>query len=175
MSCSLPAQEDEVGTYVEKPAIAFFIRNRLVEGHEEWETGTVWNDILHLYFTADAGYSTGPEMSLGGERAGLSTIHIIFDTEASEKKFLIVEYRAPGLENQDTIWMEAVRQLQQYLAGITSHQHRKYGVVAIGKTVRFFEWVDDKLIDFQNDGTVYHIDLQCKTVTARLEYFRDHH
>jgi hypothetical protein len=160
---------------MEKPTLAFLIKNRLVKGQPEGETTRVWNDILHLYFKTDDGYTTGPEMTFGAGRADLFTAHIVLDARAEEKTFLIIECKSPGKETQDGVWEEGVRQLSGYIANIKPSKRRKYAAIAIGKTVRFFEWVGKRLVDFRGDGTIYYIDRQCQTVTERLAYFRDHH
>ncbi|KAI1111548.1 hypothetical protein F5Y14DRAFT_464449 [Nemania sp. NC0429] len=176
MRYSLPAQEDQTGTYMDNPSIEFFIRTRLVKGHPEGETSRVWTDILRLFFLVRDSYSIGPEMTLGGGRADLFISHVIFNERTTEKKFLVVECKAPGKETQDSIWDAGAEQLAGYLEGIQKgNNDRKFGAIAVGKFVRFFEWKRNVLVDFDNDGTIYHIDRQCQTVSARLRYFRDHH
>lgn len=160
---------------MENPALSFLIKNRLVKGQPEGETTRIWNEILHRVFAAEDGYTTGPEMQFGAGRADLFTAHVILDVRAFEKKFLIVECKLPGKEGQGSIWELGANQLAGYLASITSARYRRYGAIAVGKAVRFYEWVDEELVDFQSDGTVYYIDRQCQTVTARLAYFRDNH
>ena len=45
----------------------------------------------------------------------------------------------------------------------------------MGKMVRFFKWVDDSLLNLDDDSAKFHIGRQCKTVTAKLEDIRDNH
>ena len=79
------------------------------------------------------------------------------ESRNSLKKFLIVECKAPDLEGPGSVWGEGARQLQEYLSTITGN-HRKFGAVAVGRYVRFYELVDVDLVDFE--GT-------CWTVNAR--------
>lgn len=150
------------------PTIAWLIENRLTPKHTEAETSRVWDDILHDYFKSAEGYSTGPEMQFGSGRADLFTAHIVLEGRAQEKKFLIVECKHPGDESQGGLWRTGTQQLQNYLRRIPTSRHRKFGAVAVGKTVRFYEWVNGALVDFENDGPIYYLDRQCQDVTRVL-------
>lgn len=97
-------------------ALEWVIKTRLVKGNPEGETTRVWDDILHDYFKARDGYSTGPEMMIGKGFADLFTAHIVLDSRYNEKKFLIVECKAPGLEGQNHVWEEALIELRKYLS-----------------------------------------------------------
>ena len=112
-------------------------------------------------------------MMLGKGFADLFTAHIVLDTRYNERKFLIVECKAPGLETQDAVWTEASIQLRTYLSAIHGN-HRKYGAIAIGKVVRFYEWTND-LIDFNGDDGIYYLDRQCQSISQKLEYFKKNH
>ena len=100
-----------VSQYMGIPSLEWLIKNRLVKGQPEGETARVWNDILHTCFPVEDGYSTGPEMSINGGKADLFTAHLVLDKQWHEKKFLIVECKAPGLESQDSIWEAGVNQI----------------------------------------------------------------
>lgn len=154
------------------PTIAWLIENRLTPKHTEAETSRVWDDILHDYFKSAEGYSTGPEMQFGSGRADLFTAHIVLEGRAQERKFLIVECKHPGDETQPNVWTTGVRQLRNYLETIPTSRHRKFGAIAVGKTVRFYEWVDRTLVDFDNNGSIYYIDRQCQDVTRVLEVIK---
>ncbi|KAI1475137.1 hypothetical protein F4774DRAFT_398138 [Daldinia eschscholtzii] len=172
MAYRLPEQEEKEGTYLESlPYMEALIKNRLVKGKPEGETSRVWDDILHLCFPGGQNFSVGPEMTLGGGKADLFAAHFVLEPRLLEKKFLIVECKAPGLESRDDIWLEAAGQLRIYLGGVRG-THRKFGAIAVGKCVRFYEWIDSDLQDIAN-GDIYWIDRQCKTVTEHLNYFRE--
>ncbi|KAH7324415.1 hypothetical protein B0I35DRAFT_458164 [Stachybotrys elegans] len=174
MSYRLPEQEATDGTYMAISTIAWYIKNRLVPGRPEGETSRVWNTILNHLFKPEDGYTTGPEMSFGPGRADLFTAHLVLDVRFTEKKFLIVECKKPGDESQDSTWSEAKGQLQDYLGNITS-KNRKFGAIAIGKVVRFFEMTGSGLVAFEGDDKYYYIDRQCQSVTRKLLYFRENH
>jgi hypothetical protein len=94
---------------------------------------------LTEYFKHTDGYTTVPEMLLVTGKPDLFTTHPVLDERHNEKKFLVVECKAPGLESQDSVWDEAVKQLQRYLLGIKSRNHRKFGAIAVGRVVQFYE------------------------------------
>ncbi|KAF4467051.1 hypothetical protein FALBO_6086 [Fusarium albosuccineum] len=174
MAFRLPAQEDTAGTYLESlPYLSSLINLRLAKGQPEGETARIWDDILHNVFPGKDNYSTGPEMLMGAGRADLFTAHLVLDTRFQEKKFLIVECKASGLETQNDIWATGVEQLEQYLGSISGH-HRKFGALAVGKCVRFYEWKDGVLHDMA-DGEIFYLDRQCRTVMRHLVYFRENH
>ncbi|KAM0415939.1 hypothetical protein ACHAPT_013092 [Fusarium lateritium] len=174
MAFRLPAQEDQAGTYLESiPYMSGLIKTRLVPGNPEGETSRVWDDILHDVFPSRENYSTGPEMSLGQGQADLFTAHVVIDTKFNERKFLIVECKAAGLETQTSVWGMGVEQLQQYLGAVRGNQ-RKFGAIAVGKCVRFYEWKDGELQDL-SEGQILYIDRQCQSVMHQLVYFRENH
>jgi hypothetical protein len=74
-----------------------------VKGQLEGETTRVWDDILHNYFKSREGYSTGSELMIGRGFADIFTAHIVLGTRYNEKKFFIVECKAPGLETRDAV------------------------------------------------------------------------
>jgi acyl-CoA synthetase (AMP-forming)/AMP-acid ligase II len=92
----------------------------------------------------------------------------------NEKKLLIVECKAPGLEGQGEIWFNATQQLEGYLKAITT-TNRKFGAIAVGKYVRFYELTDGVLAAFGNDSDYYLLDRQCQSITAKLAYFKANH
>jgi hypothetical protein len=159
---------------MEFEAILWLIKHRLVAGQPEGVTSRVWNSILTHIFTLKDGYTTGLEPTFGEDAEDPFLAHLVLNVEHSEKKILIVESKAPGLEDRKSIWTDGVNQLEQYLATMRT-TNRKFGAIAVGRLVQFFEMVGSNLIYFQDDGTQYHIDRQCQSVTNKLEYFRDNH
>lgn len=153
--------------------IQWLIKNRLVAGQPEGETSRVWNCILNFVFPVDEGFSTGPEMPLRGNSADLFTAHMVYsDSGHEDRKFLVVECQAPGTELQADAWKEAADQLRTYAQGL-SHNDKRFGVIAIGKAVRFYEMDGHGLKDYQDDGGIYRLDRQCQTVTQKLLSFKD--
>ncbi|KAK4155083.1 hypothetical protein C8A00DRAFT_32074 [Chaetomidium leptoderma] len=170
----LAAQEDVAGTYMENPYTAGAIQDYLVKGQPEGMTSTIWNTLLKKYFPDAEGYLTKPEMVFGDGKADLYTAHIVHGARKSLQKFLIVECKTAGLETQRSIWKEGANQLERYLRSIKG-DHRKFGAIAIGKHVRFYELIDTFLVDFDDDGEIYLLDRQCQSVSGKLIYFRDNH
>src|SRR6266487_4483485 len=105
---------------MENQTIEWLIKNRLAGGQLEGETSRVWNSILQIEFPVSAGYATGPETQIQGRRPDLFTAHVVFENQAKEYKFLIVECKAPRLVTQDGIWAGALEQLNSYLSGIST-------------------------------------------------------
>lgn len=137
----------------------------------------VWNMILGRVFPESENFAVGPEMSLGGGRADLFAAHHVFEPKAREAKFFIVECKAPGKESQTGIWNEAWDQLITYLSGIhPKHAGRRYGAIAVGKGVRFYEWISNPgtLRDLSLTGSqeMLYLDRQCRTVTDHLMHIR---
>ncbi|KAG7104466.1 hypothetical protein HYQ46_002077 [Verticillium longisporum] len=134
MAYRLPAQEEKKGTYLEYSTLEWAIKNRLTNGQPEGETSRVWNVILNKVFQIEDGYMTGPEMLLKGGRADLFTAHVVFNSRHEEKKFLVVECKAPGRETEDELWIEAAAQLARYLKSFKP-RNRLYGATANGKAL----------------------------------------
>lgn len=138
------------------------IENRLTPKQIEAETPRVWDDILHDYFRAADGYSTGPEVQFGSGHADLFMAHVILEGRAREKKLLVVECKPPGGGTQSGVWRTGADQLQDYLANIPPSPHRKFRAIAVGKMVRFYELVHGMLVDFENNGSIYYLGRQCQ-------------
>jgi hypothetical protein len=156
---------------MEIPVIEWIIRNRLVQGQPQGQTASVWYNILHQYFKASDGFATGPEMLVNdNNQADLFTAHSVLDTRTDEKKIFLVACRAPGLDRQDGIWEQGLDQLERYLGNIHG-TYRKFGAIAIGKVVRFYEWKNGAVADF-GDGSQFYLDGQCQSVSQHLNYFR---
>lgn len=53
-------------------------------------------------------------------------------------------------------------------------QRRKFGALAVGRLVQFFEYCEttDGGIALGGDETLYYVDLQCQTITSKLAYVR---
>ncbi|EGY21646.1 uncharacterized protein VDAG_03086 [Verticillium dahliae VdLs.17] len=131
---ALPSQEEKKGTYLEYSTLEWAIENRLTNGQPEGETSRVWNAILSKIFRIEDGYMTGPEMLHEGGRADLFTAHIVFNPMHEEKKFLVVECKAPGRETDDDLWAEAADQLARHLKSFKP-RNRLYGAIANGKAL----------------------------------------
>ncbi|CRK25037.1 hypothetical protein BN1708_014110 [Verticillium longisporum] len=176
---ALPSPEEKKGTYLEYSTLEWAIENRLTNGQPEGETSRVWNAILSKIYRIEDGYMTGPymtgpEMLHEGGRAGLFTAHIAFNPMHEEKKFLVVECKAPGRETDDDLWAEAADQLARHLKSFKP-RNRLYRAIANAKAVRFYELNDGNLVDFQNDGQILWLDRQCQSVMRKLLFFRDNH
>lgn len=110
-------------------------------------------------------------MQFGSGKADLFTAHLVFEPRAHEK--IIVECKAPGEEIKTSTWDEGVRQLRLYLGAIPiNSQHRRFGPIAIGKTVRFYERTNRQLFDYNNDGSIRYLDRQCQDITTILQQIK---
>lgn len=163
---------------MDNESTAWLIKNCLVPGQLEDEA-LVWSTILSIEFPLTAGYHTGPETRINDSRAVFfTTAHIVFGNRVQEFKFLIVECKRPATERQDQVWEDAGTQVTAYLSGIASSSPsgRKFGAVAVGKVVRFYEWdKESKSLTALANGAYFYIDRQCKTVVEWLRFFRDNH
>ncbi|KAI9840877.1 MAG: hypothetical protein M1837_001256 [Sclerophora amabilis] len=179
MSFRLPAQEPEDGTYMgTSRTINWAIRNRLLPGYPEGETGRVWNAILSKYFPDREGYATGPDMAKVTGRLALLTSHIVDITADRDYGLLVVECKAPGFETEDGVWREAVAQVESFLRRFAaSHQRRVFGAISVGKAVKFYEWdrTSEQVRNVAGDNAMFYLDLHCQTVSDWLIYFRENH
>ncbi|KAI6087575.1 hypothetical protein F4821DRAFT_236124 [Hypoxylon rubiginosum] len=153
------------------PFLEFLIENRLVKGGTEGDTSAIWNNILWAYFTARDNYAIGPETFLSSRGVSLSVARFIPENNWEELTFFNVACMGPGLEAEETIWEDAAAQLGKDLAGI-SGKHRKYGAVAVGRYIRFYEWKGGKLFSIA-DSQTFRLDRQSKAITDQLLYFRE--
>ena len=126
-------------------------------------------DVLQM----TEGYAPGPEW-LRGEN-GEADVHLawrVLDIKSPETPFLIVILKPAGSETYWGAWDWAVDQINKYFKSI-GPEDKGYGAVATGKGVRFYEWYNEAVSDFEDDGTNYYLDRQCETVVKKLQYFKD--
>lgn len=148
------------------------IENRLIEGESEGPTATVWNQIFHQVFPSREYYITWFEWNSNDSGLDVFASQLVKDSIWYERKFLIVECKAPGIEGQEAFDEE---RLTRDLAAIATPEkdHRKFGAIAIGKAVRLYEYkATEGLKPLENDVTIYYFDRHCQTVTRKLEYIR---
>ena len=150
---------------MELPIIEWYIENRLTNGNPEYETARVWNLVLNRILKFGDGYSTGFETM-----AGISTNHLALEVKLREKIVFVIKCIAPDTETKLPILQEQADQLKDYLKAIKTHR-RKFGAIAAGKTVRFYELRDGDLVDFEDDSSTYYLDRQCASVSRKLGLF----
>lgn len=175
MAPELPKQESEAGTYMEIPVIRFIVVDRLVNlNGQPGNTNTIWLSILSRCFDVHDGYSPGPGYAFEAGRGHSFAYYLVKNCfSPPENRFLLVECSTPGNEAEPGIWSDAADKLKEHLSGVVPSE-RIYSAIAIGRIVRFYEWEDGSLRDFQNDNTGYYIDLQCQSITQRLNCIRGH-
>lgn len=150
---------------MDDPTINWYINN-----HAEGATSRVWNIILSTYFPLSEGYTTGPEMSITG-----NSTHLALSTTSCELKFLVVECVAPRFDTQSSVWEDGLNQLEDNLAAIFHrNRNRVFGVIAVGKVVKFYEWdrVGERAHGMAGGDALFYLDRQCKL--KYLTYFRKH-
>lgn len=162
--------------YMEHTMIADAIKYDLVSSEDESTTKGVWMNILTTHFTINEGFWTRPEQLLSeGGKAALLTAHVVRGQSGHRSVFLVVECGALGDERQDSTRIEATDQLKRHLGSIVG-RHRKFGAAGVGKVVRFYELLDGKdLVDFDDDGSIYHLDRQCRSVCDKLDFLQRNH
>ncbi len=156
---------------METPFVADAIQDYLVEGQPHAMTSMIWNALLATYFPSSDGYFTGLEMQIGNGRADLFTAHVVHKAKESVGKFLVVECKSSGHETEGGMLEAGTDQLERYLRAINAP-----GLGPLrNKHVRFYELVDDTLVDLDGDGEIYMLDRQCQSVVGKLNYLRDNH
>jgi hypothetical protein len=156
----------------------------------------IWDAILNWQFPVTDGYITRPQdlhKKFGGKK-GFSDFHTFqYDAAGQQKFFLITQCKAVEGESRQSTWKEASDQLISYL----NMQHKKrpegtvYGIVAIGKRVRFYQYnFVKKNIDPWRPGSkglpplprigedrrdFYLLVDEVDRVQQALDWIRDHH
>ncbi|KAJ5832041.1 hypothetical protein N7474_000352 [Penicillium riverlandense] len=124
---------------------------RIRPGDPESTLYGVWNAILGLQFPIAQGYITRPQdrHTAQSGQYGFSDLHTFQyrGNAANASKFLIVQCKRAGSESQDSVWRDAVDQLDQYLCD--THGRRRpadrtpvYGIAAVGLKMRVYRYDD---------------------------------
>lgn len=161
--------------YMDIEGIAVTITHDMVSGKDEGQTRAAWDDILHRFFSEHQ-FITGAQLQLGSGMVNLVTSIVVREpTVRRQKFFVLVECKAPGNSTFDSTWQGDVDQLKGYFVDLDRSRRentpmRKFGAVANGKNVRFYEWLaaEEALIDF-GDGRSLYIDRECQDVMAMLK------
>ncbi|KAH7306012.1 hypothetical protein B0I35DRAFT_443696 [Stachybotrys elegans] len=170
MSHRLPEQQDKPGTYMEEWLLEWLIENRLDPGEPERETSRIWGEILHWFFKLADGFSTGLANPLGCGEVDLFLAHLVESYD--DKILLVVECEATNIEAQKQAWEDGQSQLERHLKA-HGGTHQKFGAVAMGRAVRFYELIDGQLAPLLHDATEYDIGRQCQDVISRLRYVQE--
>lgn len=141
-------------------------------GHSEAETATVWNGILQINFPLTRDYATAKESGAGG--VDLITSRLYSGDLSPGKRFLVVhcEASAPPESLPSTLSIAATR-LWARLESFPNNAHRKFGVIAVGRSARFYEVVDGQLLNFHHNGATLLLDEHCEDATKTLQEIRD--
>ncbi|GCB25760.1 hypothetical protein AAWM_08645 [Aspergillus awamori] len=125
----------------------------------------LWNLILNIHFPPSEDFVHRPQH---GRKEGYTDIQSnvwIQHNGAQSRRptaFLVTQCKRFDKEGQDSAWAEGVRQLNVYLGEIASsskgRQYGIYGIVAIGKYVRFYEWDrNNRMVVDLGNGDAYHV------------------
>lgn len=144
------------------------------------------NAILARQFPVQDLYITRPQnrASFLGGGHGYSDFHTIHYVDDETRCFLITQCKATGYENRDSVWLQAQRQLRDYLG--TEHATRDqgerspaYGMVVNGLGVRFFRYDDDnqeiKRLSPRALDNWWHLKRDHALIQQRLNYIRNNH
>lgn len=97
-----------------------------------------------------------------------------------KRPFLVSQCKRESRQEDEASWHEAQDQLRRYLPGMALRSGRPqgphYGVVIIGKKVKFYKWnpMHSKL-DVWRGGVKYHIWDDAHLIHRRIMELRDNH
>ncbi|KAJ5206134.1 hypothetical protein N7491_003247 [Penicillium cf. griseofulvum] len=146
-------------------------------------------DILAWQFPVEQGYITRPQdrHSSQSGRKGFSDLHTYQYPSGGGRanKFLIVQCKRKGLETRDSVWLDAVGQLNQYLSASHGSRHTNptpvYGIVAIGMYMRAYKYndmtrtVDDFSLPGQSSDQPFDIKKDRAVVQRILDIIKEDH
>jgi hypothetical protein len=173
------------------PAIASEIR-RLHSRSNEGEVNGVWNSILNWVFDPVNGFITQPQAmhtATGGAR-GFSDFNTLEVAGGTRRSFLITQCKSSQGEGQHEVWVDGASQLLRYLR--SQHGNRRvpqrpaYGILAIGRRVRFFQYdrATDRLRGWRPSSPIpdpnaprefYYLGREATEVQMALRQILNHH
>lgn len=148
---------------------------------------SAWMNILFVMFPMTEGFAPTSQSHIGRGQEDFSINGVSrllehwHEPYFQENKFVVVAHKAtePETRPQDPVWTNLAGKLESYLdyldaTAATSGEprFRRLGMVANGKAVRFYEWVDGALVDFNGDGKIRYVDRECQDITTILKEIR---
>ncbi|KAF9769576.1 hypothetical protein IL306_012988 [Fusarium sp. DS 682] len=149
--------------YMRLPAIQSYY-NELTKDSLENAVDALWDNILHLYFTALDGYGIDPQANTEGhpKNKKKADFAVRFVHNGIPRKIILVENKRVSEETSNTTWSKALKQLSQYMyearAANPSPDHTMYGIVTVGHYSRFYVLYshEDELSDYRSGVADYH-------------------
>lgn len=168
--------------YVKNEAYKAELR-RMRASDPEGVTSGIWNLILNLEFPVTDNYVHRPQYGTTGNFTDMTTMQWIKrpgHENFVQCKFLITQCKRNARSTQDSAWREGEEQIRRYLGRLVhtdSYKHRRWGIVAIGRLVKFYRW-DFRAKDIQIMGTrndPYDIESEATIIRRKLKEIRDKH
>lgn len=134
-------------------------------------TSAFWSTLIAFTLPSKDGYFTGPARPEDDETTCLRVVKTIMDPEFVVNEYFWVVCKAAGSEAREGVWEECAGQLRRYMESPEGRADRRlFGAVAMGKVVRFYEYVDGAVTDLHGDNTTFHVRRRCKAIQDKLEY-----
>ncbi|PYH31894.1 uncharacterized protein BO87DRAFT_428132 [Aspergillus neoniger CBS 115656] len=147
----------------------------------------LWNLILNIHFPSSEDFVHRPQH--GGKKGGSAGYTDIESSVWNQHhraksrrptRFLVTQCKRFAKVGQDSGWADGVRQMNVYLGDIaSSSKGRKYGIygiIAIGKHVRFYEWDrKNKMVVDLGSGQPYHVKDDSVQVLNFLNMIKQNH
>lgn len=122
------------------------------------------------HFKSIDGYSTGPEVRFGTVRGHhFGAYLVIAIRDLCEEGVLILAYTQPGTDAEGESWKIGAEQIQDHLQGLPRSRTPRFAAIGVGSMVRFYKLVDGTLVDFESNGSSYHVGRQCQEVSRVLK------
>lgn len=133
--------------------------------------------ILNHYF--GSGYANRPQYRNGQDYTDFTTVHWRRHGSDQHKAvpFLVTQCKRREFEYRNSGWAEGEAQLERYLRGLRprNRRGRLYGIVAVGRLVRFYKW-NDNIDDIEAwSADAYHVVEDRSIIMAHLRYIRARH
>lgn len=148
----------------------------------------IWDLILHHYFPSTEEYVHRPQDKMEGGFLDIHTAHWIRDQECL---FLVTQTKREARDIGEQAGDEGEAQLKRYLGSqerlMRSRQghvlealsisggKKRFGIVAVGRRCRFYEYRRGGLSYMDNDKTKYELVTDVRIVHELLSYIRTNH
>lgn len=145
---------------------------------------TAWHYICIYTFPTNDYFLDMHELDTDtGVRSDIVATHLLKEEEETDRwqQFLVIECKIARYESDAGAWRATTDKLRRQLeslcrSGRARFVKRFFGIVAIGKLLRFYEYISGEgMRAFEGDEKTYLIDRQCRTVTERVLYIQQHH
>ncbi|KAL2814514.1 hypothetical protein BDW59DRAFT_167160 [Aspergillus cavernicola] len=153
--------------------------NQVIYSAGEGPVAAMMSFILGQAFPGQEGYIPEPQYQNSGGFTDVTTAHWQRDNQEQLRRtpFLITQTKRANRAGGVGGWHEGEEQLNRYLRPIAHHYPRVYGIVAIGRSLKFYQYSHNlgRIMFLHSREGPYDARDNARAIINRLNYIKNNH